>query len=149
MRLAVLLVAVCACGACDGVEDPASSGDPLMALTPASPDRADDAVALAVASYEREIGVTMPPVVVHWVVERIPLRGATVIGLHRACDDIWVTWWEGPALSRLAMVHEVGHCARVAAGLPSDPEHEDAAWWAKDETGVVERVRRQLAGAGF
>jgi len=126
-----------------------SAEDPLDALTVVEPARAGEAQAIAVAGFELELGIAMPEVAVTWVAERIPYRDATVIGLHRGCDDIWLTWWEGPAFSRLALAHELGHCARVASGIESDQGHVDAAWWAKDGAGVVDRVNRRLVAAGL
>ncbi len=147
MRFA-LLAFLAACSSC--LDKPASvAADPLAALTVVDPPRAAEAVTIALAAYEHEIGVHLPPVHVTFVTERIPYEDTTVIGLHRGCDDIWVTWWEGPAFSRLGLAHEIGHCVRATIGLPSDPMHEDATWWAKDENGVVGRVNRQLAGAGL
>lgn len=142
-RAAILALVLAACSCVD------SAVDPLESLTQIEPPRAAEALTVAVTAFEAEVGAPMPTVHVTWVAERIPYEGTTVIGLHRNCEDIWLTWWDGPRFSRLALAHEIGHCARAARGLDTDPGHADAAWWAKDGAGVVDRVNRQLAGAGL
>lgn len=146
MQIAMLAVVLVGCGSC--VDDATQAvTDPLELLERVDPPRGDDAIAIVVAFYEHELGITMPPIGVRWVTERIPFGAGSVIGLHRGCGDIWITWWN-IRYAQMALAHEIGHCARVTAGLPSDPNHLDADWWARD-SGVVYRANRALAGAGL
>lgn len=102
-RLAALL----ALTACGEVELPAY----LAALTEIAPDRGDEAVDLTVGYYEAELDVELPHVAVHWVAEPIQDGGwYAVIGLERACDDIWVTY--SAPISSGALTRVVGLCAQ-------------------------------------
>ena len=125
----------------------ADTVDPLAELTQVEVPRSDEAIAVLAAFYELETGAELPPIRVTWVAERIPFGDTSVIGLHRGCDDIWVTWWEGPRLSKLALAHEVGHCARATVEGSGDGQHADPLWWASD--GIAERARRELARASL
>lgn len=119
----------------------------------ATPPGGDDAIAVVKAFYEAELGEELPEITVRWTSERIPLDAAgttTVIGVHYRCSDIRITWWEavGTDFRKIAVAHEIAHCARNTVEGSGDGAHTDPLWWDRD-TGLVRLANIELGLAGF
>lgn len=72
-------------------------------------------------------------------------KGRTAVIYNGKChhgltfvDEIFVAKRETAGMS--ALVHELGHCIRLRAGLPGDRDHSDAAFWEAIRT-IKDEVR--------
>jgi hypothetical protein len=151
MRLALILVAAAGCGAVESYDD-ALVDEPPLANEINPPPGARDAIEAALDAFAEIVGSDPDlGVVVHWTDERIPYGDGSVIGLHRGCGDIWVTWWEGADFSRIALPHELGHCVRRSIHGDSDGAHSDTGWWESNELEhtIVDDVRSLMAESGY
>ena len=97
---------------------------------------------------QKRMGYTAKNIKVYWVDGICPTgddsrpaivyRGRCYAGYTISCKEIYVARRETAAKS--ALVHEVGHCLRLANGMDGDARHEDKLWWDKNEQ-VKKEVR--------
>ena len=143
---ALLILAVVGCGSVAALPEPL---DPVRAFLveheAAPPEHADEATALALRELSAVTGTPIPVVGIRWwdgpllMLDGYP-QGAT--GIEFACGDIWV--WVSPAnrVSDTAVVHELGHCLRIAARGDNDSAHTDSDWWTivSDEIRALQKT---------
>jgi hypothetical protein len=112
----------------------------------APPDRADDATSLVADVLERG-GLVRPELnSLKWTGSTFDFKGKSASGLAWDCHVI-VTW-EGGAIARTALAHEMAHCAHTLTWPDEERDnigHVDEYVWAV----LVPRAEAALAEAGL